>query len=191
MSEKTKLWTRKQILTIPNALSLFRLVLVPFIVIFYVKDNIPASVICIAVSGLTDLFDGKIARRFNQMSDIGKMLDPVADKVTMGAIIIALATRFKLMIPFIIVFALCEIAKGLASVYTFKRVEKVSSSIMAGKVETFVMYFIFGFLFLFPNMPQWLSTLLICLGMALAVYALIAYLIYYRGLIKKHDAGQE
>lgn len=191
MSDQKKLFTKEQILTIPNALSLFRLVLVPFIVIFYVKDNILASVICIVVSGLTDLFDGKIARRFNQMSDIGKMLDPVADKVTMGAIIIALATRFKLMIPFIIIFAVCEIAKGLASVYTFKKVEKVSSSIMAGKVETFAMYIIFGLLFLFPKMPEWLSTTLICLGIALAVFALIAYLFYYRGLLKKHEQQKD
>ena len=189
MAEKKNLWTKEQIFTIPNALSLFRLILVPFIVIFYVKGNVLASVICIVVSGLTDLFDGKIARRFNQMSDIGKMLDPIADKVTMGAIIIALATRFKLMIPFIIVFVLCECAKGLASVYTFKRVEKVTSSIMAGKVETFFMYIAFGLLFLFPNMPKWASTVLIVISMALAVYALAAYLIYYRGLIKKHDSN--
>ena len=190
MSEKKKLLTKEQILTIPNALSLFRLILVPFIVIFYVKGNIWASVICIAVSGLTDLFDGKIARRFNQMSDVGKMLDPLADKITMGAIIIALASRFKLMIPFIIVFALCECLKGLASVYTFKRVEKVTSSIMAGKVETFFMYIAFGLLFLFPNMPSWLSAALIIVSMALAVYALAAYVVYYRGLIKKNDAGR-
>ncbi len=189
MAEKKNLWTKEQICTIPNALSLFRLILVPFIVIFYVKGSVLASVICIVVSGLTDLFDGKIARRFNQMSDIGKMLDPIADKVTMGAIIIALATRFKLMIPFIIVFVLCECAKGLASVYTFKRVEKVTSSIMAGKVETFFMYIAFGLLFLFPNMPKWASTVLIVISMALAVYALAAYLIYYRGLIKKHDSN--
>ena len=191
MEEKKKLWTKEQILTIPNALSLFRLILVPFIVIFYVKGNILASVICIVVSGLTDLFDGKIARHFNQMSDIGKMLDPVADKVTMAAIIIALATRFRLMIPFIFVFAGCEIAKGLASVYTFKKVEKVSSSIMAGKVETFTMYIAFGLLFLIRDMPSWLSTALIILCMGLAVYALIAYLIYYRGLLKKHEQEQQ
>lgn len=189
MSGFSKYFTKKQICTIPNAMSFFRLLLVPFIVIFYVKDNVPMAVVCIAVSGLTDLFDGKVARKFNQVSDLGKMLDPVADKVTMGAIILALAMRFKLMIPFIILFALCEITKGLVGVYTIRRVGKVSSAIMAGKIETFAMYVIFGFLFLFPNMPSWLSTTLICISMALPVYALAMYLVFYRGLLKK--AGKE
>ena len=188
MSGIKKYFTKEQICTIPNAMSFFRLILVPFIVLFYVKENVVLSVICIAVSGLTDLFDGKIARRFNQVSDLGKMLDPVADKVTMGAIIIALATRFKLMIPFIIVFVVCEVTKGLAGVYTIKRIGKVSSAIMAGKVSTFAMYIVFGLLFIFPNMPLWLANTLIGLCIATVVYAVIAYIVFYRGLIKKAEA---
>ncbi|MBQ3165860.1 MAG: CDP-alcohol phosphatidyltransferase family protein, partial [Clostridia bacterium] len=68
----------KQIFTIPNILSFIRIGLIPFIVIAYVEGNLLLSAILLASSALTDIVDGFIARRFNQVSPLGKALDPIA-----------------------------------------------------------------------------------------------------------------
>lgn len=82
-------------LTIPNLLSVIRIFLIPVFAVLYMKDYIWWSLLVIAVSGLSDFFDGKIARRFNQVSELGKMLDPIADKLTIFAIAIVLFLKFK------------------------------------------------------------------------------------------------
>ncbi len=75
---------KKELFTIPNALSLFRLVLIPIYIIIYLNARQPADYYVagaiLAVSCLTDLVDGKIARHFNMISNVGKILDPLADK---------------------------------------------------------------------------------------------------------------
>ncbi|MCQ2489920.1 MAG: CDP-alcohol phosphatidyltransferase family protein, partial [Clostridia bacterium] len=68
--------------TIPNVLSMLRIIAIPFFVYFFVTKKYLIAVLVILISGLTDLFDGKIARRFNQISKLGKLLDPAADKLT-------------------------------------------------------------------------------------------------------------
>lgn len=80
--------------TVPNLLSFIRILLIPvFAVLFYNGHNV-AAVACLAVSGFSDLIDGKIARKFNQVSNLGKLLDPIADKLTVFAIAIILFIKF-------------------------------------------------------------------------------------------------
>lgn len=81
--------------TIPNLLSFMRLLIIPAVAVLFVKGHLGWSIALIAISGLTDLFDGKIARRFNQVSDLGKMLDPVADKLTIITVAILLYWDFS------------------------------------------------------------------------------------------------
>ena len=68
--------------TIPNLLSALRIVMVPIIAVLFLKGEAVWAVVVLALSGLSDFFDGKIARRFNQISALGKILDPIADKLT-------------------------------------------------------------------------------------------------------------
>lgn len=82
-------------LTIPNLLSVIRIALIPVFAVLYNNGHIWWAVAVIAVSGLSDMLDGKIARRFNQVSTLGKMLDPIADKLTVFAIAIVLFLKFK------------------------------------------------------------------------------------------------
>ena len=85
----------KGCLTIPNLLSVIRIVLIPVFAVLFLGDHQIAALIVLAVSGLTDLFDGKIARRFNQVSALGKILDPVADKLTQITIAVILFILFR------------------------------------------------------------------------------------------------
>ena len=91
--------SENKIFTLPNVLSFFRILLIPVIIWLYlVKDNSIWAGYVLILSGLTDVLDDFIARRFNVASDLGKVLDPVADKLTQAAMLICLSIRF-LYIP--------------------------------------------------------------------------------------------
>lgn len=81
--------------TIPNLLSVIRILLIPLFAYLFYNDEKIWAVIVLALSGLSDTFDGKIARKFNQISDLGKVLDPVADKLTQITIAVMLLIDFK------------------------------------------------------------------------------------------------
>ena len=81
--------------TIPNLLSFIRILLIPVFAYLYYNDMKVEAVAVLAASGLSDMFDGKIARRFNQISALGKILDPIADKLTQITIAVMLLLDFK------------------------------------------------------------------------------------------------
>ncbi len=81
--------------TIPNLLSLIRILLIPVFAYLFYNDQKIAAVAVLAISGLSDTFDGQIARRFNQVSALGKILDPVADKLTQITIAVMLLIDFR------------------------------------------------------------------------------------------------
>ena len=81
--------------TIPNFISFVRILFIPVFAVLFYKDYTVAAFIILALSGLSDLVDGYIARKFNQISNLGKMLDPIADKLTVFAIAIILFLRFN------------------------------------------------------------------------------------------------
>ena len=83
----------KGCLTIPNLLSVIRILLIPVFAVLFLKDYVIAAVVVIILAELTDLFDGKIARKFNQVSALGKLLDPIADKLSQMAIVIVLIVK--------------------------------------------------------------------------------------------------
>lgn len=81
--------------TIPNYISFVRILLIPVFAVLFYKDYTVAAFIILALSGLSDMVDGKIARKLNQISNLGKMLDPIADKLTVFTIAIILFLKFN------------------------------------------------------------------------------------------------
>ena len=133
--------TQNKILTIPNLLSLFRLLLIPVIIWLYTvrKDYFPAGALLI-LSGLTDLADGFIARHFNAVSNVGKILDPIADKLTQAAMLFCLITRFPLMAAPFRVLVLKEIFIGTTGLLMIRKTGKVVGADFHGKVATTLLY---------------------------------------------------
>ena len=81
MSDAKSQKTKKPInqnLTVPNAMSVFRILVIPFFAYFFLKGNLTAAIVALGLSGLSDALDGMIARHFNQITELGKMLDPLA-----------------------------------------------------------------------------------------------------------------
>lgn len=138
---KKKLFTKKNIVTLPNLLSLIRLAMIPFICYAYFKmQDYVATAILIAASALTDIVDGIIARKFNMVSDLGKMLDPFADKLTEGVLILALSIDYPFLIPIVVLFALFEISKAILGWIVVKKTGVMRSAKWFGKLNTVYLY---------------------------------------------------
>jgi cardiolipin synthase len=135
-------------LTIPNLISVIRICLIPVIAVLYYKGYIWWTVFVIFISGLSDAVDGKIARKFNQVSALGKMLDPVADKLTIFALAIVLFLKFKeaqseAMQSFAWVFLLFiikDLIMILVSVVLIAIGTRPVAAEIWGKLATFVFY---------------------------------------------------
>ncbi len=106
-----------RILTIPNLLSFFRIALIPVFVWSYcVKRDNTLTAILLLLSGATDIADGFIARTFHMVSDLGKVLDPIADKLTQATMLICLMTRFPLMMIPLIIMAVKELYMAISAI---------------------------------------------------------------------------
>ena len=96
-----KRFSKKEIFSIPNLMGYFRILLIPVFCYLYItaeteREYLYAALV-VLLSSLTDLFDGKIARDFHMVTELGKALDPIADKLTHAALAICLATRYPMM----------------------------------------------------------------------------------------------
>lgn len=182
---------KDDILTIPNMLSFFRILLIPIIVICYTYyHNHIATVIVIALSAITDVLDGKIARKFNMISDFGKFIDPVADKLTQLFMIICLVFKYPKMGGLILLMVLKESFLFLISYITFKKTGIVNGSKWYGKITTFMLYAIMLALFLFPNIPLRIVDPLISLCYLFIFGSLIMYTrLFTTTLIKHHKSA--
>lgn len=128
-------------LNIPNVLSFIRiLVLVPF-VIYVRSDNYIWAGLILIFSGFTDLLDGFIARKFNQITKLGKMLDPMADKLTLMTVMICSSVKFPKIFPFMMLLIFKEILMLLASIVLLKSKKNPPASKWYGKLSTVVFYF--------------------------------------------------
>lgn len=126
--------------TIPNILTLIRIVLIgPFVVKFLQQDYI-AAVIIIVISGLTDCFDGIIARKFDMITELGKLLDPLADKMTLMAVAACLCTVFPVIIPLMIILTVKDLLMLVGASVLIKKGIKPPAAKWYGKIGTLLFY---------------------------------------------------
>ena len=131
---------RNKILTIPNVLSFFRLCLIPLIVWQYVfQHNYFIALYLLALSGLTDIADGIIARKFNMISNFGKVFDPIADKLTQIAMLFCLVTRFPNMWLPLILLVVKEIFAGVTGLMMVRKGVVLGAN-WHGKATTVLLY---------------------------------------------------
>lgn len=180
--------TRKQIFTIPNLLSFFRILLIPVMAVLYcVYEEYEVAVIIIVISGITDIADGKIARRFNMVSDFGKFLDPLADKLTQAAMALCLATRYLGMGVLFLLMLVKESVMFVCAYSALKATNTVNSAKWYGKLTTATLYIVMSVLFLFPDIPQVVAKIGIIVCGALIIISMILYLQFFIHIVgNKH-----
>ena len=130
----------KKIFTVPNVLSAIRIILVPFIVYFYLKKYVLTATVLVLLSGISDMLDGFIARTFNQVSDLGKILDPIADKLTMVAIVFLLAVHHVPLRVMLIVLASKELIMLVGALALFGSGARPCQAKLFGKLATASLY---------------------------------------------------
>ena len=169
-SSKSKIWT------IPNLLSLVRIALIPAIVWSYLnrEDGVLAGCL-IVVSGLTDMADGIIARKFHQISDLGKALDPIADKLTQGAVLFCLLAVFPKMALPLSLLAVKELLGGVMGLMVIRKTGNVYGARWYGKIATVVLDAVMLAHVFWRELPAGLSDASIYLCSALIAGSLVGY----------------
>ena len=174
---------KKDLFTIPNMLSLFRLLLIPVYIIIYLNadsdiDYYVAGGI-LAVSCLTDMIDGQIARHFNMISTIGKILDPFADKVTQFSLIVCLAVEYPILIPLMVLFFVKEVFQLVAGLLTLRKGQMLTGALISGKISTTILFISLIVLVMFPKMDSTYVNLIMVVDGIFLLIAFIHYAITY------------
>lgn len=180
---------KKEIFTIPNLLSLFRLALIPVYVSVYLNatkaSHYAYAAGVLAVSCLTDAVDGKIARKYNMISNVGKLLDPMADKVTQLALTICLAEKYPILNPVLALFLVKELFQLVAVIVNLCKGKVLPGALVAGKVCTTVLFVSFIFLVLFPDIPELIVDGIALLNGGFLMFSFVSYILAYYGKNKK------
>ncbi len=188
----------KKNLNVPNVLTLIRLLLVPVYVILFVRGQKNAALITFLAACFTDLLDGQIARRFNQITDFGKLVDPFADKVMVLTVMFSMAIGNAAIPPVIpwtaVVFLLLKEGVMVVGGLVMLKHGIVVYSSLIGKIAHCV--FIAGLVASFfhtewqalcPGWPLSPDLILLWLAVALTLCALVFYVT--RSLQKAAEMG--
>lgn len=174
----------KDIFSIPNILCYIRFILIGWFLSLYLQDEYVKSAIVIGIGGFTDFLDGQIARRCNMITELGKVIDPMADKAMQLAIAIALATRYPLMVLLLILFIVKEAFQGICCLIGLKYGKKLNGALWFGKVSTAVFYVLSVILIAYINLPLWIANTFITITMFCLVYAFVMYIITFYQMLK-------
>lgn len=183
---------RQDILTIPNAMSLFRLLLIPVIIWLYCQQKRYLWAVAVtALSAATDIADGKIARRFSMVSDFGKVLDPVADKLTQAALMVCLLSRYSWLWMLLALFVVKETMMVVWGYLTMRLTDCINSARWYGKLSTVVLYASIMVLFLFPQLPETAAVVLAVVCAFVMMLSLVLYGNFYSAILTKEVLGEK
>lgn len=176
---------KKDVFTIPNILSMFRLLLIPVYIIIYLNADEPQEFFLagsiLAVSCLTDMVDGQIARHFNMISNFGKFLDPLADKMTQLALTVSLSVRYPLLRLVLVLFLTKELFQAIVALILYRRGKALPGAILPGKICTTVLFISFILMVLMPDMNNLFVHILVTLDAFFLSYAFISYIFAFFG----------
>ena len=187
---------KKEILTIPNLLSLFRLVLIPVYMTIYLNavnaSDYYLSAAILAVSCLTDMIDGKIARHFNMISTVGKILDPFADKATQFTLILCLALKHPVLWYLVCLFIVKEGFQLIAGGINLKKGRMLDGALMSGKVCTTILFLSLIILVMLPTLSETVILIITIVDSVFMINAFIQYILAYFGKTNHiHDIPEE
>lgn len=166
-------------MNIPNCLSIVRILLIPVFVVAYFfvpQEGLGIwPVVILLASGLTDMLDGIIARKYNMITNLGKILDPLADKLTQLVVCICLAIRHNELIFLLLLFIIKEVIMLLGALKLIHSGKKVAASRWYGKLATLVFYFVMMLIILLPGMQEAVRIILLVIAAAFMIFAFAMY----------------
>ena len=183
---------------VPNALTVLRFLLIPIIVIACVQGQYILAIAVLSISGLTDILDGTIARKYNYITDFGKLMDPVADKATHISLLTTLFIKGAIPIWILAIVVLKEFCMVSGASFLYGK-ELVVSSKWYGKLATVLFYVAMVISLFLEQIGNTTNNIIKAIGIAdtiiyyLAVITTIASLIMYmkafyiQGYLKKNN----
>ncbi|HOC06438.1 MAG: CDP-alcohol phosphatidyltransferase family protein [Bacillota bacterium] len=175
--------------SLPNLISFLRLCLVPVYLYLFLRadsdsDYYVAAAVVLA-SFFSDFIDGFIARRYNMITDFGKVLDPVADKLTQAALALSITFRYSKVKILLIALIIKELLLGLAGLYMLRRGLKMDGAHMHGKISTVILYATLFVLLVIP-VPAPVINILIAVCIVAMATSLILYLKLYYDMLNEN-----
>lgn len=175
---------RRQILTVPNLLSLLRLALIPLFSILYLNGHTFLTACILVLSGLTDALDGWYARKFNAVSNLGKVLDPVADKLTQGVMLLLLVSKYPpLLIPLILLLT----KEGICSTFGYlviRNTSHIPQAVWHGKAATLFLDLLLVIHVFWQGIPTVVSNVMLVICCFLMLISMILYIIGYLSILQ-------
>ena len=164
---------------IPNMLTIIRFILIPFIYVSVLSRHFLTALIIFTISALTDVLDGYIARKYNYITDIGKLMDPLADKLTQVALLLSLTILKILPLWIFIIVFVKEFVLVISASVLYSKKDVVVYSKWYGKLATTLFYLAIVCSLLINqfniNMPFRVDLYLYYLALLATVFALIMY----------------
>lgn len=189
MQQKTSRF-KGQFFNVPNMLSYLRLALIPLIIwLYFIKERYITAAWVMGFSALTDIVDGIIARKFNLVTDWGKIIDPFADKLTQIVIAFCLLWQFPVMLSMLLLLIAKEVYMGIIGLIFIKKTDKVEGSVWWGKATTVLFFVVALSLLVFPNLPEWAVIALITGENVAIILSMILYSLRYVKLYKETKNG--
>lgn len=171
-----KVFEKGKVFNVPNLLSIIRLLMIPAIIGVYLGTDKPyIAAWLLLVSWATDAIDGPIARRFGMVTELGKALDPVADKLTQIAVVLCLAMRFKTVRILFFIMLAKELFVGITSLFACKKADTVLGADWHGKLATSVVYPLMIIHLFVPGISEPASTTLCIVCAAVVILSGILY----------------
>jgi len=177
----------KNQMNLPNFLTLIRFLLVPVMTIFLIKENFTAAIITYILASITDILDGYIARKYNLITKLGKILDPMADKLLQFSALVGLWVMNIIPFWITLIFFLKEVFMGLGALKLLKNKDVVVPSKWFGKLSTvfFFIAIIFSMLSAtFTNLTPYVLPMFI-LALISLFFAFTMYLVNFIKVTKK------
>lgn len=182
---------------IPNALTIVRFLLIPFILFYIFTGNYILAFVFFTISGITDVVDGFIARKFNLISNFGKLMDPLADKLTQIATLASLVIIEIIPVWILIIVLAKEFIMIVGASFLYGK-DVVVYSRWYGKAATVLFYLAIVCSLLLKQFNlgdiwQELDYVIYCLALITTIFALIMYVkdLYSKGIIDKKDLQKE
>ena len=182
---------------VPNTLTIIRLLLIPIIVFYIFSGNYILAFVFFTISGITDIADGFIARKFNLISNFGKLMDPLADKLTQICTLTSLVICDIIPLWILVIVLLKEFIMIVGASFLYGK-DVVVYSKWYGKLATVLFYIaivvsLINKQFALVGIWNKLDFILYCLALITTVFALIMYIkdLYSKGFIDKQDLKKE
>ena len=175
-------------MNIPNTLSIIRLCLVPVFVLVFFSGAPHAGLWAAVVYGIasfTDFLDGYIARHYNMITNLGRVLDPLGDKLFLFAVLACLTIARIIPLWILLIFFVKELTMGLGGLIIHRRAKvDIPPSNYIGKTATVLFFVICVLLMIIPEIPKTAAIILLCACLAVSLTAFVTYLKSFLSIMK-------